>query len=76
MITRSLNAALIFATAFGALAALPLGAARADTMAPATSHAAMTRTSGGVYDYTDHYRDAMGNPLPGWQQVVYGSEQG
>jgi hypothetical protein len=76
MTTRSLHAALIFATAFGALAALPLGAARADTMTPATSHAAAPQKSTGIYDYTDQYRDAMGNPLPGWQQVVYGGEEG
>jgi hypothetical protein len=76
MITRSLNTALIFATAFGALAALPLAAARADTMAPTTNHAAVTQKSTGVYDFTDHYRDAMGNPLPGWQQLVYGGGEG
>lgn len=71
MTTRSAKTALIFASAL--FAALPLAGAFAATSPNAATNATVASPTHGIYDGADRFRDSMGNPLPGWDHLVFGA---
>ena len=71
MTTRSAKTALILASAL--FAALPLAGAFAASGPNAPTNATVGTATHGIYDGSDRFRDAMGNVLPGWDNIVFGA---
>jgi len=71
MTSRSAKTALIVASAL--FASLPLAGAFAATSPNAATNATVATAARGIYDGADRFRDAMGNVLPGWDNIVYGA---